>query len=44
VAVEPLGDVATRFPQLRVVAQPLEAAQQGIDVPIGLLGFHCSAE
>ena len=36
-AVEPLGDVRTRFPQLRVVAQPVEAAQQGIDVPIGLL-------
>ena len=37
VAVEPLGDVRTRFPQLRVVAQPVEAAQQGINVLIGLL-------
>jgi DNA invertase Pin-like site-specific DNA recombinase len=37
VAVEPLGDVRTRFPELRVVAEPVEAAHQGIDVPIGLL-------
>lgn len=37
VAAEPLGDIATIFPRLRVVAQPVEAAQQGIDVPIGLL-------
>jgi hypothetical protein len=37
VAVEPLGDVRTRFPQLRVATQPVETAQQGIDVPIGLL-------
>ena len=37
VAVELLGDVRTRFPQLSVVARPVEAAQQGIDVPIGLL-------
>ena len=37
VAVEPLGDVRTRFPEPRVVAEPFAAAHQGIDVPVGLL-------
>jgi len=44
VAVKRLGDFRTRFPQLRVVAQPVEAAQQGIDVPIACSRFHRSAE